>query len=1244
MKKRILSVLLALSMALTLLPGAAFAAGEDVPPTEKPAINADTELYQVEVMCEEEPAHYWSYPSAHGWNTTADQFTVGEIRANDLDNGTAEQYPYICPVTPADTMEYYLAEVNAKAEGHRAVTAQADYPVAYYYWNSTDGWTLLRDKQPDINVTFNQGNEKHEGTLHVYVTCAEAPDPGTGTEPEEGKPAAKPTVQEADLYQVEIVCRDKGESGKDTHWWSAVSENGWSQWVNDFTVGEIEENTGYRPETYPWRCPVTPKGSLNDYLGKLSTKTGEPHKLVTANLPVAYYYYSAADASWTFIKDQAANPNCTVSADGKNTWYLSIEATCAEVEEPGGTQWLTSLNVPGYDLFMKDPSALPATAGGKHLILAQSGAEGDTDVYALYLNPDKACQPNNGVIKGQGVVTARLGLENGELVGYLLGEEPVRLTLDQLLMTVTATEGGYQISNGGRYLNMGAAMVGDPFDLAVTARAETGGAYKLIGASNRVLTLFIWGQNSTNDKWMSNFWGPVADNGQFSINGSAYIYFLHEHIDDGKTVAAYDATGGEIAAIDGAFTIPTGGYIEVEGEKTFTVPDFVRNVTLPQNRASMLKMNSDGGFGVMGCEITMLDGSTTTGIDRSGQAGGKVSFARTADNRLYFAGEGGMENYSSKNTSTPPWLNGVADRTLRSVSIGAGVTSVGSNAFKGTSLTSVTLGEGVETIGDSAFESTRIGSIEIPNTVTDIGVNAFKGCLELRSVTLPESVISIGSNAFANCTRLRSVTVAGTLGAIPNGAFQSMSGHSRMNLVIQGAAPAAAYHDYEGMLPFLHQNGAIVYTQDTPGESLVKSGGSDAYFAVTGGVDLSGIELRCGELPTLPARDNVPFSGWQIGATNAAVPGDTAVSGQPAGTVFTARWGGEYAVACTVTIDGVGYTVAQGQTMGEQMPADPTREGYRFAGWVDGSGAAFTADTPISGNTMVTSTWTAIPVFTVTFNANGGVLGGQGSITVYEGEELTLSQIPNVARKGYTLDGWFTADGQRFLGAAITADVTLTAQWSEQGSDPAVPPEEGPVVVRPRPDKNPENHVDPLPFVDVAPDAWYASAVAYVYSENLMRGTSALTFEPAGILNRGMMAQLLYNLAGEPEITAWPAFTDLRPGAYYTDAVAWCAANSVINGYSDGIFGGEDVLTREQMVVMLHRYAKGRDKAGPVDLTVLNAFADAGGVSGWAAESMAWAVEGGLLKGRGDSLAPLAEISRAEAAAILERCAKLLHA
>ena len=66
--------------------------GEDVPPTEKPAINADTELYQVEVMCEEEPAHYWSYPSAHGWNTTADQFTVGEIRANDLDNGTAEQY------------------------------------------------------------------------------------------------------------------------------------------------------------------------------------------------------------------------------------------------------------------------------------------------------------------------------------------------------------------------------------------------------------------------------------------------------------------------------------------------------------------------------------------------------------------------------------------------------------------------------------------------------------------------------------------------------------------------------------------------------------------------------------------------------------------------------------------------------------------------------------------------------------------------------------------------------------------------------------------------------------------------------------------------------------------------------------------------------------------------------------------------------------------------------------------------
>lgn len=143
----------------------------------KPTIDANNDLYQVVVMCQEDHAHYWSYTNDHNWVTTPDQFAVGEVRANDLNNGTAETYPYICPVTPAYSLEQCLTNVNRDHAGHHLVTTEATIPVAYYYWNATDGWQLLRDKQPDPNVTFASGT-KQEGTLTVSVSCADEPGPG----------------------------------------------------------------------------------------------------------------------------------------------------------------------------------------------------------------------------------------------------------------------------------------------------------------------------------------------------------------------------------------------------------------------------------------------------------------------------------------------------------------------------------------------------------------------------------------------------------------------------------------------------------------------------------------------------------------------------------------------------------------------------------------------------------------------------------------------------------------------------------------------------------------------------------------------------------------------------------------------------------------------------------------------------------------------------------------------------------
>lgn len=138
-------------------------------------------------------------------------------------------------------------------------------------------------------------------------------------------------------------------------------------------------------------------------------------------------------------------------------------------------EWVSGMVLKGYDLFTKEPSKLPDTAEGKYLVLAQSGVEGDTAVYALYLNPTPS-QPNNGVVAGQGVLAARLGRdENGELAGYLAGSN-TKVTLDKLLLTAGTMGSGYTLSNGGNYLNFsGTTTVGAVGALEISSRpASTG--------------------------------------------------------------------------------------------------------------------------------------------------------------------------------------------------------------------------------------------------------------------------------------------------------------------------------------------------------------------------------------------------------------------------------------------------------------------------------------------------------------------------------------------------------------------------------------------------------------------------------------------------------------------------------------------------------------------------------------------------------------------------------------------------
>ena len=154
-------------------------------------------------------------------------------------------------------------------------------------------------------------------------------------------------------------------------------------------------------------------------------------------------------------------------------------------------------------------------------------------------------------------------------------------------------------------------------------------------------------------------------------------------------------------------------------------------------------------------------------------------------------------------------------------------------------------------------------------------------------------------------------------------------------------------------------------------------------------------------------------------------------------------------------------------------------------------------------------------------------------------------------------------------------------------------------------------------FTDVSAGNWAADAVAFASARGLFAGTSAMTFSPDAAMTRGMLMTVLARFAG----------ADTAGGeTWYEKSVEW----AVENGISDGSNPNGDI-TREQLVVMLWRYYGSPTAAG-----TLTGFTDAGQVSGYAQEAMAWAVENGIVSGFGDGrIGPKGQATRAQVAQIL---------
>ena len=274
------------------------------------------------------------------------------------------------------------------------------------------------------------------------------------------------------------------------------------------------------------------------------------------------------------------------------------------------------------------------------------------------------------------------------------------------------------------------------------------------------------------------------------------------------------------------------------------------------------------------------------------------------------------------------------------------------------------------------------------------------------------------------------------------------------------------------------------------------------------------------------------------------------------------------------------------------------KNGYTFTGWrVNNSNTIVKGGEsyPITANTTFTAVWNMIMIpdtydIAVDQPAHGTVDVSLSNAS--QGSVITVTATPD---EGYELV-YITVDGEPISGNSFVMPdhaVEVSALFAEIGKE--------------------------VNFVDVSRADWFYDYVQYVAQNGLMEGTTRTAFEPNASMTRAMFWTVLARIDGET----------ITGDAWKTLAQTW----AVESGISDGT-NADALITREQMVTMLYRYA-GSPVAGGM---AISEFTDGASVSDYATDAVTWALSEGILTGMGDGiLAPQGTATRAQAAAMLMR-------
>ena len=581
---------------------------------------------------------------------------------------------------------------------------------------------------------------------------------------------------------------------------------------------------------------------------------------------------------------------------------------------------------------------------------------------------------------------------------------------------------------------------------------------------------------------------------------------------------------------------------------------------------------------------------------------------------------------------------------LTGLSIPKGVTGIGDFGLAGNGLTAITLPDGLQSLGRGAFDScasltnttlpaaitavpgkcfadcTKLLNVKYAGTVTAIGDLAFESCKALTAAPIPETVTAIDKAAFTGCTALTDVTIPAGVSTIPEDCFRGCTaltdidlpgtvthvGHNAFtgctalkDVRCYGAAPAvepgnSEAHSFEPATVTVHYNPAMNWTLDADGKWQGYTVSDKGACLHTGyGTTERTVPATCGEagrVDTICSNCGEVVSTRELPPTGAHVWDNGVVTTAPTETTPGVR-----TRTCTVC----------GQTRTEAIPATGAHD-YQF-------------------------TKTVAPTCT------------DGGYDLY-----TCSGCGATERRNLT-----DAAGHKWDGGTVTTAPTETT--------PGVRTFTCTVCGQTRTEAIPATGASTCTggpscpsygLRDVAgPDYWAHKGIDYCVRNRLMNGVGAGTFSPSTACTRAQIVKILYNRSGNQADYSYYylPFTDVAPGAWYYNAVAWAYCNDVTSGTSATTFTPNAAITRQQLVTFLYRYTVKYAPEFTGNAAPISAFPDAGSVANWAYAAMSWAVGNGLIVGNAhdnglDYLDPNGSATRAQTATIIMRYCQLIGA